>query len=202
VKKTIITLLLFLFVFSLTAQEGDTSRTAFLLKTGTSIGITGYTLTEKGYENEEELEVEEETEHLPGFILNTVQLGAGIKPLSNVFLAFVPGIWFSETFDRFAFTPASLLCKVSLFNKEVSPILSVQGGIFIEQPVSAFGMFANPAVGVEFINPNGPDWYIDCGYLVTYWSLEDGFIDTTERYYFNYDESIRHSVSISAGMMF
>ncbi len=172
-----------------------------MLNVGTSVGFSGYSLVQKGYEDQTP-EVDETTEHLPGFLLNSVQAGIGSRVMPQVFVAFVPGIWFDESFSRFAFTPASLLLHYSLLEGPVSPMLGVQGGIFIEQPVSAFGIFANPTVGVQGNVPEGPSWYVTIGYLFTSWTLEDDFVDTTNQLYVQLDEDRRHSVSISTGIYF
>jgi hypothetical protein len=172
-----------------------------MLKLGTSVGLTGYTLEEKGYEGETP-EESIETEHLPGFLLNTVQVGVGVIPSSRLYVAFAPGIWFDESFSRFAFTPASLLAKYALFPAPVTPTVNLQGGIFIEQPVSAFGFFLNPAVGVEFYQSGDLKWYADCGYLLTSWTLLHDFVDTTDKVYETIHEDIRHSISISTGITF
>ncbi len=170
-----------------------------LLRTGTSIGLSGYNVSERGYEGET-LETTE-TEYLPGFLLNSLQVGLGSWVSPQFYLAFTPGIWFSEDFSRFAFTPGALMGKYSFLSKPITPILSFQGGIFIEQPISLFGVFVNPAVGVEFGTPGGISWFVDCGYLFTYWGQDSGMIDDTGKEYLNIDEDIRHSISLSTGIL-
>lgn len=200
-KKVFCGFLLFSLTLTLFGQETENSLGfSFLVRAGSSLGITGYNVSERGYEGET-LDVTE-IEYLPGFMLNSLQVGIGSYLSPQSYLAFSPGIWFDETFSRFAFTPGALFFQYALLSSQRSPLFNLQGGIFIEQPISLFGVFVNPSLGFQFKDGRGSSWFLDCGYLLTYWGQEGDMIDDTGKTWINNDEDLRHAVSLSTGLIF
>lgn len=197
-KTKLFLLIILLLSGTLNAQEESKSNISFIIKGGVNIGIAGYNVVERGELGVDFTSVT--TEYLPLFLLNTMQFGIGQDFSPQLYLALVPGIWFSEDFSRFAFTPMSVFGKYALTHKKTAPTLFLQGGIFIETELSLFGFFINPAIGIEFNRTEKAKWHISAGYLFTYWGLDT--FDPGDPNNITNDKDVRHAVSISMGATF
>lgn len=170
----------------------------FILQTGSSVGVSGYNLKEWGDEGDTN---KSETEYLPGFVLNNFQFGIGSELTEKMYLAFMIGAWGNEDFSRYAVTTASLYGKYVFLDNNISPVCTLQGGLFLEDFPEAFlGLVVNPSVGVEFNRSTGRNFHVTLGYLLTYWKNEG--TDPGNSEYIDNDEEQRHAVSLNIGMTF
>lgn len=170
----------------------------FLLQTGSSFGLSGYNVKEWGDKGDTD---KRETEYLPGFVLSNFQLGIGSELSEKIYLAFMIGAWGNVDFSRYAVTTASLYGKYIFLDNNISPVCTLQAGLFLEDFPEAFlGLVVNPSVGVEFNRNTGRNFHVTLGYLLTYWKNEG--TDPGNSEYIDNDEEQRHAVSLNIGMTF
>ncbi len=169
-----------------------------ILQTGSSYTLAGF--HEKEYGDIGNTTVEE-TEFMPGFYMNQLQLALGKQLNESLYLGFMIGGWLRSDFSSYAVTNASLYTKYALTGNNISPILTFQGGLFMEEfPDSYLGFVINPAVGVEMNRSQGLPVHITIGYLLTFYDF--GGTDPGNENYLNDESEQRHGISLTAGCSF
>lgn len=170
----------------------------FILQTGSSYTISGFHEREYGDIDNPTLE---ETEYLPGFYMSQLQVAIGRQINESLYLGFMIGGWLRNDFSSYAVTNASLYTKYAFIEKDWSPILSFQGGLFMEEfPDSYLGFVINPAFGIELNRSQRLPLHITLGYLLTFYFFEG--TDPGNEDYLNNEGELRHGISLTAGFSF
>lgn len=173
-------------------------KITFIVQTGTSFTLAGYHEREYGDMGSTTLE---ETEFMPGFYMNQLQFALGKQFSESLYLGFMIGGWLRTDFSSYAVTNASLYTKYAITENNLSPIVTCQGGLFMENfPDSFLGFVVNPAVGVELNRSRDTPMHITLGYLLTFYEFEG--TDPGNENYLNNEGEQRHGITLTGGISF
>ena len=193
-RKILALLLLTGLTFSLYAER----KVTFVVQAGTSYTLAGFHEKETGDVGDTTLE---STEFMPGPYMNQLQFALGKQLNKSLYLGFMIGAWLRSDLSSYAVTNASLYTKYAFTEKELSPILTFQGGLFMEEfPDSYLGFVVNPAVGIELNRSRKLPLHLSLGYLLTFYNFEG--TDPGNEDYLNNESAQRHGISLTAGFSF